>query len=298
MSKLTIFTPTYNRAYCLRTLYNSLKVQTDKDFVWLVIDDGSTDDTKELISEFQAEDVLELQYVYQENSGKHVAHNKAVKLCQTELFVCVDSDDFLTDNAVEVIQKHADEVEKENVLGFFLRRITPKGESIATPYPEGVTRVGITDLYRNYDFHGDTVIVFWTKIIKSYTFPVFPNEKFMNESVFYGMLNDVAPMALFEEGIYVCEYLPDGYTSNFERVLVKNPCGSALFYLQEAIYGSDLLQKVKGFSQYKALVYLFGLDEKTFGSISRPNAIIRMGATLLLPHYLKLFKILREKYGC
>jgi len=244
VSTLTIFTPTYNRAYCLRTLYQSLKRQSNKEFVWLVVDDGSTDDTKCLIEEFQEEDAVDLQYVYQENQGKHVAHNKAVKLCETELFVCVDSDDFLTDDAVEVIQKHYKELEDERVLGFFLRRISPKGENIATPYPNGIVRVGITELYRRYGFRGDTVIVFKTELIKPYAFPVFSKEKFVNESVFYSLLNGVAPMAFFEDGIYVCEYLPDGYTANFERVLVNNPYGSAIFYLQEALYGSGLLQSI------------------------------------------------------
>ena len=298
MSTLTIFTPTYNRAYCLKKLYNSLKRQSNREFVWLVVDDGSTDDTKELIKEFQAEKMLELQYVYQENSGKHMAHNKAVELCKTELFVCVDSDDFLTDDAVERIHKRAGKLKDERVLGFFLRRISPKGENIATPYPNGIDRVGIMDLYRKYGFQGDTVIVFRTNMIKSHAFPVFKNEKFVNESVFYSMLNDVAPMALFEDGIYVCEYLPDGYTNNFERVLVNNPYGSAVFYLQEAIYGRGMLQRTKNFSQYKALIYLFRLDETMVGSVAKPSVIVRFGAILLLPHYLKLFKRLREKYEC
>ncbi len=104
MKLLTVFTPTYNRGYCLRNLYESLKRQTSNNFLWLVIDDGSNDNTKELCLEFQKENRVEMVYYYQQNGGKHVAHNKAVEICQTELFLCVDSDDILSDQAVETIE--------------------------------------------------------------------------------------------------------------------------------------------------------------------------------------------------
>ena len=104
MSKLTIFTPAYNRGYIIKKCYDSLCRQTCKDFVWLVIDDGSTDNTAELIKEWQKNDNdFEIRYIYKENGGMHTAHNTAYENIDTELNVCIDSDDYITDDAVEKI---------------------------------------------------------------------------------------------------------------------------------------------------------------------------------------------------
>ena len=111
---LTVFTPAYNRDYSIHLCYESLCRQTSKDFVWLVVDDGSTDNTAQLIKEWQAKDNgFPINYVYKENGGMHTAHNTAYENMDTELSVCIDSDDYMTDDAVEKIvdcwEKHRDE---------------------------------------------------------------------------------------------------------------------------------------------------------------------------------------------
>ena len=103
MKTLTIFTPTFNRAYTLHKCYESLKRQTSKDFVWLIIDDGSSDNTKELVDKWINENEVEIRYYYQKNQGMHGAHNTAYKLIETEINTCIDSDDYITDDAVEKI---------------------------------------------------------------------------------------------------------------------------------------------------------------------------------------------------
>ena len=103
MKTITIFTPTFNRAFCLGNCYNSLLRQTSKDFKWLIIDDGSSDDTKDLVDRWILEGKIEIQYQYQENQGMHGGHNTAYSLIETELNVCIDSDDFMPDDAVENI---------------------------------------------------------------------------------------------------------------------------------------------------------------------------------------------------
>ena len=104
MATLTVFTPTYNRAYVLKQCYDSLCRQTCKDFVWLIVDDGSSDNTKEIVEKWMANDNgFEIRYVYKQNGGMHTGHNKAYELIDTELNVCIDSDDFMPDDAVELI---------------------------------------------------------------------------------------------------------------------------------------------------------------------------------------------------
>lgn len=296
MPALTIFTPTYNRAYCINNLYKSLVSQTNKDFIWLVVDDGSTDNTQELISNFQEEGHINIKYIRQTNGGKHVAHNTAVSLCETEYFFCVDSDDLLAINAVEVILNKFDNLKNEKILGLYMRKIKRNGKNIASLYPANITRVGIVDLYYKYDFIGDMAIIFKTKYIKGYKFPVFTEERFVSERVFYNQLNHIAPMALFEDAIYVCEYLPDGYTSNTEQLLIKNPYGSALDFLSESQYGVKFVYKMKCYSQYLALIRIFSLNKSRLQIVNKPNLLVRFVAWLVFPHYMSLFKKVRKRY--
>ena len=93
--KLTIFTPTYNRANTLGRLYESLKIQSNQDFEWLIVDDGSSDDTQALIDSFIEEQILSIRYIKQSNAGKQAAWNNAVLNAQGEFFCGVDSDDAL-----------------------------------------------------------------------------------------------------------------------------------------------------------------------------------------------------------
>src|SRR5690625_5160901 len=117
MKTLTIFTPTYNRAYCLHCCYESLTKQTNKDFIWLIIDDGSTDDTEKIVKDWKKKNKIQIGYVWQNNQGMHGAHNTAYEHIQTELNVCIDSDDYMPDDAVEKILSFWNEYGNKKVSG-------------------------------------------------------------------------------------------------------------------------------------------------------------------------------------
>ncbi|HMQ45455.1 MAG TPA: glycosyltransferase family A protein [Mariniflexile sp.] len=138
MKKLTVFTPTFNRAFCLGQCYNSLINQTSKDFKWLIIDDGSTDNTKELVSTWIHENKIEIQYQYQANQGMHGAHNTAYELIDTELNVCIDSDDYMPDNAVKLILDFWEQFGNDTVAGIVGLDGNKQGEIIGTPFPNDV----------------------------------------------------------------------------------------------------------------------------------------------------------------
>lgn len=118
-SMVTVITPTYNRAYILPKLFESLKAQTSKNFEWLIVDDGSADDTKTLVESWiKSKPEFNIQYIYQENAGKMQAHNTAVQNCKTEFFMCVDSDDYIQEKAIEILDEKAKEIAKlNNVAG-------------------------------------------------------------------------------------------------------------------------------------------------------------------------------------
>ena len=129
--KITVFTPTYNRAYCLYKCYESMKRQTSKDFEWLIIDDGSSDRTGELVKGWiKEENSFPIRYIYKKNGGMHTAYNVAYENIDTELAMNIDSDDYLTDTAIEDILNFWKKNKKENVGGIYALDQYENGEII------------------------------------------------------------------------------------------------------------------------------------------------------------------------
>ncbi len=218
---LTVFTPTFNRAYCLQRAYDSLCRQTCKDFEWLVIDDGSSDNTAELIRQWQAEGKVPIRYIYQENQGMHGAHNTAFRNIDTELCLCLDSDDMLTDDCVEfVLQFWAEHADKhEQVAGFFALSAYISGGLIGTRFPEGVTTGHENILRETRGVRGDKKMVFRTDIVKAAPeYPVFPDEKYGSMAYKNQFIDAQYPWLIVNRVIYKMEYMEDGATRNMFRL--------------------------------------------------------------------------------
>lgn len=232
--KLTIFTPTYNREYILGELYKSLVAQTSKDFLWLIVDDGSIDGTDKLVKRWIEEGIVEIQYVKTKNEGKSSAHNKGVELANSELFTCVDSDDYLDSNAVSTIINTWGNIENKKCIGI----LSFRGYSTGSP----LTRLNdTTEIYSTlknaYDFlglKGDTMLIYKTVVIKKYRFPKVINEKFIPEAYLYDLLDQEGELYILRNVLYYSEYLEDGYTKNMSKLLAENPEGY-LLYLNQRI---------------------------------------------------------------
>lgn len=222
---LTIFTPTYNRGYILSNLYNSLLAQTNKNFTWLIVDDGSTDNTKELVDKWVKEDKIKIEYIKQENQGKHIAHNTGVDNCKTELFFCVDSDDYLLENAIEDILKCRNKTIDDNVSGIVSLKLTKSGQPVGTEMPHSIEYSSLSDLYEKYRFKGDTALVFKTSILKKYKFPKIEGEKFVGEEYIYCQIDEKYKLYVSPYKYYICEYLEDGYTNSIFKLIANNPKG-------------------------------------------------------------------------
>ncbi|WP_227394777.1 glycosyltransferase family 2 protein [Jeotgalibacillus aurantiacus] len=232
MKTLTVFTPTYNRAYCLGRVYESLKKQTSQDFIWLIIDDGSTDHTAELVSRWKEEDRVLIHYHYQENQGMHGAHNTAYRLMKTELNVCIDSDDEMADHAVEKIiafwRKHGN----EKVSGLIGLDAFRNGEIVGTKMPESLKESTLFDLYEQYKVKGDKKLVYRTELTKRFPYPVFKGERYVGLAYKYYCLDRDYKMLLMNEVLCVVEYMPDGSSANMLHQYLSNPQGFA-FYRKE-----------------------------------------------------------------
>ncbi|WP_020062958.1 glycosyltransferase family 2 protein [Bacillus sp. 123MFChir2] len=232
MKKLTIFTPTYNRAYCLHKCYESLKRQTNKDFIWLIIDDGSSDHTKELVSSWRAENCIEINYYWQQNQGMHGAHNTAYELIDTELNVCIDSDDYMPDDAVEKILSFWMKYGSDEISGIIGLDSYTDGRIIGSKLPGNLKRTTLFNLYNKHDITGDKKLVYRTELTKQYPYPIFKNEKYVGLAYKYYMLDRQYEMLLMNEVLCCVEYLPDGSSMNMLKQYRRNPKGFA-FYRKE-----------------------------------------------------------------
>ena len=233
---ITVFTPTYNRAHTLSRLYESLKKQTQYNFEWVIVDDGSTDNTESLVREFiQENNPFDIRYIKKENEGKHIAINVGAKIAEGKLFFIVDSDDALSANAIETIEKKEKEIAgMKGFAGVVGLRGNFDGLPIKSPFEQysqaelenfiGVY-IDATPLeYRyKYKIQGDRAEVVYTEIIKKIPFPQIAGEKFMEESYLWTTLSKMGlKFRWFNQVIYLCEYLQDGLTNNMREIVKKN----------------------------------------------------------------------------
>ncbi|MBS4205817.1 glycosyltransferase family 2 protein [Lederbergia citrea] len=232
MKLLTVFTPTYNRAYCLEHCYRSLFRQTSKDFIWLIIDDGSTDGTKQLVDGWIRENVIEIRYIWQANKGMHGAHNKAYELIDTELNVCIDSDDYMPEDAVEKINNFWRKHGSNKVSGIIGLDSYTNNQVIGTRLPHHLKSSTLFNLYSKHGVTGDKKLVYRTELTKQYPYPIFGNEKYVGLAYKYYMLDKQYEMLLMNEVLCCVEYLPDGSSLNMFNQYRKNPKGFA-FYRKE-----------------------------------------------------------------
>jgi glycosyltransferase involved in cell wall biosynthesis len=227
---LTIFTPTFNRAYTLHLGYESLKRQTSKDFVWLIIDDGSSDETKELVESWISENMVPISYHYQENQGMHGAHNTAYELIETELNVCIDSDDYMPEDAVEKIITFWKKNGSDIYAGIVGLDANPEGEIIGTKMPDNITSTTLSELYGLHKVKGDKKLVYRSELTRNTPpYPIFPGEKYCPLSFKYILIDQQCPLLTLNEVLCHVEYLADGSSLNMINQYKRNPRGFSFF---------------------------------------------------------------------
>ena len=236
---ITVFTPVYNRAYIINQLYQSLLRQTNYGFEWLIIDDGSTDNIAELVSQWIADtEDFEIRLYRQPNGGKHRAINRGVQLAKGDAFLIVDSDDYLTEDAIDTVNDYWTQIQdKPELAGVSGLRMHQNGQMIGGR-PKFQEYIDATNLERiAYGLEGDKAEVYKTEILKEFPFPDFEGERFITEAVIW---NKIAyrgyKLRWFKKSILICDYLEDGLTANGSRLLVENPRGWAAFLCGEKIY--------------------------------------------------------------
>ena len=284
MATLTVFTPTYNRAYILNQCYESLVRQSCKDFIWLIIDDGSTDNTKELVEEWMKNDnKFEIRYHYKKNGGMHTGHNAAYELIDTELNVCIDSDDFMPDNAVELIVNFWREYGSDKYSGIVALDIYKNGEVIGCKLPNKKSTT-LSGFYDNGG-QGDKKLIYRTEVINKYpSYPEFKGEKFVPLDYKYLLADKDYELLIMNEAVCVVEYMEDGSSKNMFRQYYKNPRGFSFMRKVHMIYDKKFINKFKNCIHYVSSSFIS--KNKEFISES-PNKLmtifsIPFGASLYL----------------
>ena len=230
MALLTVFTPAYNRAHTLPRTYESLCRQDCKDFVWLVVDDGSSDNTAALVRSWQEqENGFEIRYLYQENGGMHTAHNAAYEVIDTELNVCIDSDDCLADGAVKKILDKWCSVKDLGYAGIIGLDADLDGKLIGKGFPDGLAETTLTGYYAAGG-SGDKKLVYRTDVIKQYPpYPVFEGEKYVALAYKYRLIDQDYKLAVLDEVLCNVEYQPDGSSGTMWKQYLRNPKGFAFW---------------------------------------------------------------------
>lgn len=246
--KITVLTPTYNRAHTLPVLYKSLLEQTSNDFEWLVVDDGSVDNTESLILGYIAEGKIDVRYIKQENGGKHRALNRGIAAIDSVLTIIVDSDDYLSDDAIETILKYYEKYEEnEMIAGFsFLKAYSSTRSVIGDNYPQEEFEDNYIECRIKKDVKGDKAEVFYTDILKKYNFTEFENEKFLSEDVVWIEMAKSYDMVYINKPIYFCEYLEGGLSKSDKKIKFNSPLGSMYRGKQLMYEKMNVSTRIKG----------------------------------------------------
>lgn len=289
---ISIITPTYNRAYILPQCYRSLCEQSDTDFEWIVIDDGSTDETEQLINSFIAENKISIKYFKQPNGGKHRAHNLGVLKASGNLSVCLDSDDMLSPDAIKTAKEIWRDKRTDDSVGILaLRGDIINHNPICTEIPVGLTYSTMSNLRDKFGFEGDTVLFFETKILKENLFKEFDGEKFLPENNLYCDIDCIGKMILINSVLYYCEYQPDGLTAKYHKLLFNNPKGTADTYYKMAVNAPTFLMGLKYAIISKAYNNLLPKTERlTYSSLKFKMLLAQVAAPIFDIKYLRKFK--------
>lgn len=255
---LTIYTPTYNRKHLLPRLYESLKCQTNKSFIWLVIDDGSNDSTEDLIKGYIEEAAISIEYHYKENGGVHTAKNEACRFINTELMVFAPSDCILVKDAVEIILTNWENKKKDDSIGIvFHYEDIETGRRIGGLFPEGVRVNGIGS-GSSYRIKEDKVFVYKSDIYKRSIYPVYEGEKLFPDSWKFYMMYDAGYFELSNQIVIQVEYTDDGYTRNLLKTMANSPKGYFEYNRTRLQHEDDLGLLARATIHYIAFAILSG----------------------------------------
>lgn len=254
---ITVLTPTFDRAHTLQRLFDSLISQSNKRFEWVVVDDGSTDHTDQLLSRFALDGRVNMVVIKQVNAGKHLAVNSGVRAASGDWIFIVDSDDVLIPEAISKVYYGIDRAGDSSLSGLCFRRGGLDGSVLGVVVSDEMSEFAYMHTTEASHFYrGDLAYVFKRQALLDHPFPSFEKENFVPELLVWNEIADAGKIACFHRDIiYLCEYLADGYTNNFSANLRRNPKGFGAFYRQQLFREHAVIRKLKNAARFLQCVY-------------------------------------------
>lgn len=250
MPTFTVLTPTYNRAHTLHRVYDSLKVQTFRDFEWIIVDDGSSDGTDNLVQHWQTESAFPIDYVWQENRGKHIAVNRGVEMAQGLYLLIFDSDDTCMPFALERYLYHLVQLPEGFSGVASLMQYADDGSLVGNNFPLDPTDSTLLEIRTKYKVKGDKWVIQTTQVMREFPFPDLPNQRFMSESLVWFRIAQKYKCRFVNEVLGVC-YRQEGMTNlSHPRHRVHNSAAAVYFYREYTMLPLPLQVKLRGYANY------------------------------------------------
>lgn len=237
--RITILTATYNRCDLLPKLYESIvqNYKTFKDLEWIIMDDGSLDDTKKIVDKWVKKEEFKIEYHYQDNQGKMRAINNGMKYVTGDIVIEIDSDDYLMDDVLTMVSEDYEKLDNENVYGIaYKRKLIGKDNTV-----EGIDNkvLKLFDIHNKYEYDFDMALTFRADVRKAHIYPLEYDEKFVTESRLYYMLDQEYEGMLFKDKeIVISEYMEDGYSKNINKMFKQYPYGYYCFFKECLSYSN------------------------------------------------------------
>lgn len=292
-SIVTVVTPTYNREKEIENLYKSLCLQTNQNFLWMVIDDGSIDNTESFINSLDkgSHDFI-IKYIKKDNGGKHTALNIAFEVVNTELLFIVDSDDVLTPQAIETVVNDWNKYHDYQLCGISYLRGYPDGNPIGDLFPEDYLIDRFSTVRINRHIEGDKAEVWVTRFLKGFRFPVFSGEKFIGENYIWLQISKLADMLFRNEVIYQTQYLEGGLTKLGRPLRIKCPHGGMASSLVVMSSEFNLKDRVKNGILYACYSFFANISWREKYNIPYKSLL-----TLCMPFGFCLYLYWKKKYS-
>ena len=295
--KVSVLTPTYNRGDKLNRLYTSLIVNNNSkvEIEWLIMDDGSKDRTKTIVTNFIKQNIIDIKYYYQENQGKMAAINNLVKYATGDVITECDSDDYFSVGAFDTIEKYKDELNDE-IYGLVFLKNDQNGNNMGNEFPENKYRSDMFSLYFREGITGEKAIAFNSKIRKKFEYKLEADEKFVTEARMYHQMDLEYDVICINEPIMICEYQADGYSKNIQKVFKENPLGYYEYFREILEMDLDGVTLNKRLYIYKHYI-LFSILAERDHAIRNVTGVINkiIVAILWVPGLIKTKKMFTKE---
>lgn len=292
----TVFTPTYNRERTLPLVYECLRAQTLTDFEWLIVDDGSTDGTAALVKRWQEERLLSVRYLVQQNAGKHVAHNLAVRAARGQFFLVLDSDDSCVPTALERFYHHwlsIPEADRTQYSGVNCLCMDANGKVIGSPFPSDADGVPPVELWSRWGVHGEKWGFHRTDVLRNFLFPQFEGERFIAEGLVWNRIARQFKLRYVNEALRIYTPASGGLNARAVELRARNPRGACLFY-QECL---ELTVGLKNRIRQAVNVLRFALHGRMSITATIRKSRFPVLCLTLLPVAFAIFVVDRVRIG-